>query len=84
MVFLFLRRKLTINGAAELISDETGEKLFLVSRSRNQFLAFREMFLDLYLGSPRCHLLGKKDYLLGDCLNSKIDVVQNDVEQLAA
>lgn len=37
-------RKFNINGAAELITDESGESLYLVARSRNQFLTNREMF----------------------------------------
>ena len=41
----YLRSKLSINESAELVPDESGEKLFLVSRSRNQFLQHREMFL---------------------------------------
>ena len=40
-----LRRKFNINGASELITDESGESLYLVSRSRNQWLCNREMFL---------------------------------------
>ena len=46
-----LRRKFSINGSAEFITDMGGEKLFLVSRSRNQFLAFREMFPSLFIVS---------------------------------
>eukprot|EP00434_Breviolum_minutum_P009292 symbB.v1.2.008188.t2/scaffold450.1/size202773/7 len=37
-------RTFSINGSAEFIADESGEKLFLVSKSRNQFLMYREMF----------------------------------------
>lgn len=43
--FKKLRRKFNINGAAELITDESGESLYLVARSRNQFLTNREMLL---------------------------------------
>lgn len=38
-----VRRKLSINGSSELITDGSGEVLYLVSRSRNQYLQFREL-----------------------------------------
>lgn len=34
-----------INNTAELVTDGTGSTLFLASKSRNQFLQFREMLL---------------------------------------
>jgi hypothetical protein len=34
-----------INNTAELICDVDGSSLFLASKSRNQFLMFRELFL---------------------------------------
>ena len=40
-----LRQKMEINNTAELITDGTGSTLFLASKSRDQFLQFREMLL---------------------------------------
>ena len=46
LVFKKLRTKLSINGAADLITDEGGDCLFLASRAHNTFTAFREMLFD--------------------------------------
>ena len=46
--FCIDRKKYSINGSAELIHDESGQQLYLASRSRNQFLQFREMFLGIH------------------------------------
>ncbi|CAK9114941.1 unnamed protein product [Durusdinium trenchii] len=40
------KTKLSINGAADLITDEGGDCLFLASRAHNTFTAFREMLFD--------------------------------------
>ena len=40
-----LRRKFQINSCAELITDEDGEVLYLVSTGTTQFLQNRELFL---------------------------------------
>lgn len=40
-----LRQKLVLNGAVELIMDEPGDSLFLVSKSKNQFFQHRELLL---------------------------------------
>ena len=48
-----------INNTAELVTDGTGSTLFLASKSRNQFLQFREMLLvqviDACLSCPQVH-----------------------------
>ena len=48
------RQKLVINNTAELICDVDGSSLFLASKSRNQFLMFRELFLFSLNGLPDC------------------------------
>ncbi len=39
-----LRKKFQINSCAELVTDESGESMFLVSTGKNQFLQWRELF----------------------------------------
>lgn len=40
------RQKMEINNTAEMIVGEEGAPLFLVTKARNQFLQYREMFPD--------------------------------------
>lgn len=53
------RRKFSINGSAELITDGSGEALYLVTRSRNQFLQHRELLLGTNCKFPIGIFLGK-------------------------
>lgn len=50
---MILRRKLQIHGACELITNGDGTCLFLVSKGRCQFSAYKEMLL----GVVCCHSL---------------------------
>ena len=43
------RQKMEINNTAEMVVGEEGSPLFLVTKARNQFLQYREMFPDKIL-----------------------------------
>ena len=40
-----LRQRVEINNTAELVVGEEGSPLYLVTKDKNQFLQFRELFL---------------------------------------